>query len=115
MTSPSVGRLQAVSVANTRSPWLLVVSMFGFVIPNGIFVYWLLREWAGFAAIFANHLAVAFILDAFAAMLLLAWSFGKRPIGPLRWPWFVVLSLLGGLWFSLPMYWWLNRTPPSRA
>jgi hypothetical protein len=25
-----------------------------------------------------------------------------------RWYWFVVLSLAGGLGFSLPLYYWLN-------
>jgi hypothetical protein len=30
------------------------------------------------------------------------------------WPWFVVFSLLGGLGFSLPFYYWLNtRTDTS--
>jgi hypothetical protein len=26
-----------------------------------------------------------------------------------RWHWFVVLSLVGGLGFSIPFYIWLNR------
>lgn len=109
MTSPEVGRLAAVGATNTlRSPWLLLVAISGLVIPNGFFIHWLFFEWTGFAAVFANHLAVAFVLDAFMAMCLLAWWFAKRPIGRVRWPWFVVLSLLGGLGFSLPMYWWLN-------
>ena len=50
----------------------------------------------------------AFILDCFMAMAILAVYFARRPIGPLRWPWFVGLSLLGGLAFSLPLYYWLN-------
>jgi hypothetical protein len=51
-------------------------------------------------------------LDAFIAMGLLAWYFAKWPIGRVRWPWFVALSLLGGLAFSIPLYWWLNANPP---
>ena len=38
----------------------------------------------------------------------LAGFFAVRPIGPVRWYWFIVLSLLGGMAFSLPLYWWLN-------
>lgn len=114
MTMPNVGRIDTTAViGRSRSPWLLVVAAVGFIGPNGLFAYWLVREWTGVGAILANHLALAFMLDAFAAMGLLAWSFARRPIGPVRWPWFVALSLLGGLAFSLPLYWWLNATDAS--
>ena len=40
---------------------------------------------------------------------LLGYVWHVRPIGPVRaWPWFVVLSLVGGLGFSIPFYLWLN-------
>ena len=41
-------------------------------------------------------------------LVLLAVYFARHPLGPIRWPWFVVLSLLGGLGFGLPLYYWLN-------
>ena len=66
MTAPSV----------PRSPWLLVIAALGFIVPNGYFIYWLFFEWPGLAAVIANHLAVAFMLDAFITMGLLAWWFG---------------------------------------
>ena len=50
------------------------------------------------------------MIDAFMAMLLLASLYARRPIGRFAWPWFVLLSLLGGLGFSLPLYWWLNSS-----
>src|SRR5262249_7029262 len=100
VTAPGAVRPDAAGAPTAfRSPWLLAIAGAGFILPNGLFVYWLFREWNGFAATMANHLAAAFMLDAFAATALLAWFFAKRPIGPLRWPWFVVLSLIGGLWF----------------
>jgi hypothetical protein len=89
--------------------WLLVISAIGFVVPNGVFLYWLFNEYPGFAVIGSNHLAVAFIVDVFIAMLLLAYWYAKHPIGRVRWPWFIVLSLAGGLAFSLPLFWWLNE------
>jgi len=93
----------------TKRSWqLIVLALFGLTVPNGFFVYWLAREYTGLAAALDNHLAVGFILDAFMAMLLLAWWFARRPIGPVRWPWFVLLSLIGRLGFSLPAYWWIN-------
>ena len=88
--------------------WLLLIAAFGFFVPNGLFIYWLLFENVGLAAILQNHLALGFMLDAFMAMGLLAVYFARRPIGPVGWPWFIVLSLIGGLGFSLPLYLWLN-------
>jgi hypothetical protein len=96
--------------------FLLVVSALGFVAGNGLFVYWLLFEFPGWAAIAANHLAVAFIIDAFLTLIVLAVWFAQRPIGPIRWTWFVALSIIGGLCFGLPFYLWLNgRTRPLEA
>lgn len=87
---------------------LLLVALFGLLVPNGLFVYWLVTEFHGLRPVLENKLALAFMLDAFLALALLAVYFARRPIGPVRWTWFVVLSLLGGLGFSLPFYWWLN-------
>ena len=88
---------------------LLLVSLFGLLVPNALFLYWLLVEYQGIAAVLQDKLALAFILDAFMVLALLAVHFARNPIGRIRWPWFVLLSLLGGLGFSLPFYYWLNR------
>lgn len=88
---------------------LLLIALFGLLVPNGIFIYWLLNEYDGIAGIIQNKLAVAFIMDAFLAMGLLSFYFAKNPIGKVKWYWFIVLSMLGGLGFSIPLYWWLNK------
>ncbi len=88
---------------------LLLIALFGLLVPNGIFLYWLLYECDGIASIVQNKLAIAFILDAFLAMGLLAYYFARNPIGRVKWYWFIVLSILGGLGFSIPFYWWLNK------
>lgn len=87
---------------------LLAIALFGLLVPNGLFVYWLLREFSSVGEVLGNHLALGFMLDAFLATGLLAFLFAKRPPGPLTWPWFVGLSILGGLGFSIPFYLWLN-------
>jgi hypothetical protein len=89
--------------------WLLLVAAFGMLVPNGFFVYWLRNEFQGFGPVLHDHLAMGFILDVTMALVILSVYFAKRPLGPVRWPWFVVRSLLGGLGFSLPLYYWLNR------
>jgi len=42
-------------------------------------------------------------------MFLLAYFFAVNPLGKVKWYWFIVLSIIGGLGFSLPFYWWLNK------
>ena len=95
--------------------WLLAIALFGLVVPNGYFLYWLFREYRGIAPVLQNHLALGFILDAALATGLLCFHYAKRPIGRLRWPWFLLMSLVGGLGFGLPLYWWLNARPRFRA
>jgi hypothetical protein len=89
--------------------WLLLVALFGLVVPNGFFVYWLLFEFHGLSAILADRLALGFILDVAVALVVLSVYFARHPIGPVKWYWFVLLSFMGGLGFSLPLYYWLNR------
>ena len=89
--------------------FLLVIALFGLIVPNGIFIYWLFTEFGGIADVAGNKLAVAFIIDAFMAMFLLAFWFSVNPIGKVKWYWFVILSIIGGLGFSIPFYWWLNQ------
>ena len=88
---------------------LLAIALFGLVVPNGLFLYWLFYEYDGLTNIAQNKLALAFMIDAFLAMGLLAYFFARKPIGRVGWYWFIVLSILGGLGFSLPLYWWLNK------
>ncbi len=94
---------------------LLIIAALGFLVPNGFFLYWLSSEYNGLAPVLQDKLALGFILDVTMALVLLAWHFAKNPPGAWRWPWFVGLSLLGGLGFSLPLYWWLNREPVHRV
>jgi hypothetical protein len=95
---------------------LLAIAAFGLIVPNGLFIYWLFVEFDSLSALLANRLALAFIIDGGMATGLLAYLFAKRPPGAVRWPWFVVLTLLGGLGFSIPFYlWWNFKRSGSRA
>ena len=92
---------------------LILVALFGLIVPNGLFIYWLFFESSGLHAVFQNHLALAFIIDAVITLILLAVYFARKPIGNVGWQTFVLLSLIGGLGFSLPLYWWLNMRSPN--
>ena len=95
--------------------WLVLVALFGLLVPNGIFVYWLLTEFDGVGLVIANRLALAFIIEAFLVLGIMAYYFARYPIGPVRWYWFVALSLIGGLGFGLPFYYWLNKRTSSSS
>lgn len=88
---------------------LLLIAIFGLLVPNGIFIYWMLTEFGSMSDVINNRLALGFIIEAFVVLGLLAYWFAKNPVGKVRWPWFVVLSLIGGLGFGLPFYYWLNK------
>lgn len=88
---------------------LLLIAVVAFLLPNSFLVYWLLFEFDGLGQIIHNPLAIGFIIDVFVTMCLLAYYFARKPIGKVSWPWFVALSLAGGVAFSLPLYFWLNR------
>lgn len=98
--------------------WLLPIAAFGMLVPNGLFVYWLITDFTSVSQFFSDRLALAFILDLFAATALLTYLVAVKPLGPIRWPWFLLFSLLGGLAFSIPLYLWLNwrrSAPPGTS
>lgn len=93
--------------------WLLLVALFGLLVPNGLFLYWLFVEYQGLTAVLQDKLALGFMLDALIALVILAVYFARHPVGRFRWPWFVAFSFLGGLGFSLPFFYWLNTRDNS--
>jgi len=94
--------------------WLVTVALIGLVVPGGLFLFWLLHDYSSLAAALADRMALAFFVDLLMSTFLLAYLFARRPLGPVKWPWFVALSLLGTLAFSIPLFIWLNwRRAPS--
>jgi hypothetical protein len=88
---------------------LLVVAFVGLIIGDGLFFWWLFYDYRGVAAVLENRLALGFIVDALLTLAILSVYFARTPPGRFKWPWFVVLSLAGGLCFGLPFYWWMNK------
>ena len=88
---------------------LLLLALFGLLVPNGIFIYWTLTEFTSMSDVVNNRLALGFIIEAFLVLGLLAYWFAKNPLGKFKWPWFIVFSLIGGLGFGLPFFYWLNK------
>ena len=97
---------------------LLFLALIGLLAPGGLFLYWMLNDYTSFSAALADKMAVAFFLDLLMSTFLLAYLFARKPLGPVKWPWFIAFSLLGTLAFSIPLFVWLNwrRAPaPQRS
>ena len=86
----------------------LLVAIVGMLFPNALFLYWLLFEFDSVSAFLGNHAAVALFVDAILATSLLAYLLAVRPVGPVKWPWLFLLTLLGGMGFGLGILLWLN-------
>ena len=87
---------------------LRVVAVLSFIGTNGVFLYYLVFQSRELFEILLHPAALVFVIDVFTVMVLLAVYFAARPLGRHRWPTFVVLSLLGGLGFSIPAFVLLN-------
>lgn len=94
---------------------LLLIALSGLLVPNGIFVYWLFTEFTGMGDFFNNKLALGFMIEAFAVMFLLAYYFAKQPPGKIKWYWFIVFSLIGGIGFGIPFFYWLSKRGDASA
>ncbi len=87
---------------------LVFLALIGLLAPGGLFFYWLLNDYSSLSAALADRMALAFFVDLLMSTFLLAYLFARKPLGPVRWPWFTALSLLGTLAFSIPLFIWLN-------
>ena len=86
---------------------VLLFAIAGNVVPGGLFLYWV-RDHMSLRAMVSDTLAVAFFIDLLMSMLFLSYLFAKKRIGPVKWPWLIVATLLGTLAFGAPLFLWLN-------
>jgi hypothetical protein len=96
--------------------WLLPVALIGLLAPGGLFLFWMVHDYSSVSAALSDRMAMAFFLDLLLSTFLLSYCFAHKPLGPVKWPWFLALSLLGTLAFSIPLFIWLNwrRAPAPR-
>lgn len=84
--------------------WLWLIAIAGLTGPNGVFLFYALFRTDVLVSALQNPVGLVFIIDALVAMLILAFLFNKSKVSRLQWGWFIVLSLLGGLVFSIPAF-----------
>lgn len=94
---------------------LLGLAVFGLVVPNGVFVYYALMSPDVVIAALKNPIAAVFIAEAFLLLGLGAWLIRRARITFLGWKSFVVISLLGSLAFSVPLFLLLASRAAGRS
>lgn len=100
------------TLSSTQRTGLGLVTLFGLLGPNGVFLYYALFRWPELIAAMRHPVTLAFVVEAFLVMALLAVFFASRPIGRWGWKTFVVLSLVGGLGFGIPAFVLINSPGP---
>lgn len=87
-----------------QETFLLVLAIFGFIVPNGCFLYYSLTAPAIVSAALNNPVSLAFIAEAFLLMFLLAWLIRQSGYRSPGWLAFIVMSLVGSMAFSVPAF-----------
>ncbi|WP_269537673.1 hypothetical protein [Cerasicoccus fimbriatus] len=92
-------------------PVFLIFAILGFCVINGPFLYIALADQATYDAGMSNGLAQVFMAEAFLLMFFFAFLIAKLGLKKPGWGFFICMSLLGSMAFSIPLqlYLWLGR------
>jgi hypothetical protein len=106
--------MQYTSRERARLSTLALVSFVGL---NGVFLWAMLSRPQLAVAAFQNPVAVAFIAEAFVLVGVLACLLARWRVSQMHWRWFVLLALVGGIAFALPvmLLWGGQRARPEGA
>ena len=93
---------------------LLVLAVFGFIGPNGLFLWYVFTDFAAVQTAQADPVARLFMVEAAILMGLLAWLVHRSSARP-GWLAFIFMSLIGSLAFSVPAWLWLASRNDSAS
>ncbi len=86
---------------------MLVASVFGLVVVNSLFLYG--SYVAGdMMAVWRDPVSAALMLEGLGLMILFTIYFYHHPIQKMAWYWFPILSILGSVLFSLPLFFYFR-------
>src|SRR5690606_41790887 len=92
---------------------LKALAVFGFLIPNGLFLYYALWRTSVFITALKNPVPLVSIAEAFLLMILFAWLLRRAGVRKLRPPGLIVMSLVGRMACSVPATMARIATRPS--
>ena len=86
----------------------LICSIVGFIVINVPFLYFAFIDKGVYAEAINNGMALLFMTEAFLLMFLIAFIIAKSGINNPGWKFFICMSLLGSLAFSIPFHLYLS-------
>ncbi|MEX0681775.1 MAG: hypothetical protein WD097_10380 [Balneolales bacterium] len=86
---------------------LLIIAVFGLIVPNGAFLYYLFIDTSVLVMALSNPVAVVFMSEALVLMVVFAWLIHRLNFQSPGWLAFVIMSLVGSMAFSVPAYLYL--------
>jgi hypothetical protein len=90
---------------------LFGLALFGFAVPNGVFLYHLFAETGALDDALRNPVALVFVGEAFFLLGLFCWLLRRvRGTSP-GWLGFLLMSIAGSMAFSVPALLWLRSRP----
>lgn len=98
------------SVLQSLRPLLLAVAIIGFCCVNLPFLYYAFIERDVYDAAMDNGMALVFMGEAFFLMLFFAFIIARLKWRP-GWIFFIAMSLLGSMAFSIPLQLYLISRP----
>lgn len=94
---------------------LLILSILGFVFINIPFLYIAVNEREVYLEAMNNSLALVFMAEAIVLMILGALLICRLGIQKPGWIWFILLSIIGSLAFSVPFFLYLHSRGLQRG
>lgn len=94
-------------------PIFLVLAILGFLLINCPFLYFALIEREVYELGMKNGLALVFIAEAFLLLVFFAFLIAKMGYQKPGWIFFVFMSIIGSLAFSIPLQLYLMTKPDN--
>ncbi|MCG8528517.1 MAG: hypothetical protein MI748_19220 [Opitutales bacterium] len=94
-------------------PLLLILAILGFLGVNGSFLYFSIIDKATYNAAMSNGLALVFIAEAFLLMFFFAFLMAKLGLKNPGWIFFIAMSIIGSMAFSVPLQLYLWSKPKA--
>ncbi len=99
----------------TQELLLAGLAFFGFIVPNGVFLYYTFMASGVLLAALTNPVALVFIVEAFILLPIFAWLIHRQGYRSPGWFAFVVMSIIGSMVFSVPAFLYLVSRKGTKA
>ena len=99
----------------TLRPFLLIAAIFGFLTINIPFLWFTFFDHEVYSAAMNNGMTRVFIGEAFILMLFFAFMIAKLGWKKPGWVFFIAMSLLGSMAFSIPLQLYLTLNPKKNG